>query len=59
MDYTGLRLIPKTYGEGVVETVSCGDTWKFFTVKYTDKTSTVKYPFAFEQGIVAATDPAV
>ena len=59
MDYTGLRLIHETYGEGVVETVSCGDTWKIFTVKYTDKTSTVKYPFAFEQGIVAATDPAV
>lgn len=59
MDFVGLHLIHNTYGDGVVETVSSGDTWKIFTVKYTDKTVAVKYPDVFVQGIVAAADPAV
>jgi hypothetical protein len=59
MDFIGMLLLHKTYGEGTVEAVSNGDTWKIFTVKYTDKTVALKYPDVFVQGIVAAADPAV
>ena len=59
MNYIGLHLIHKTYGEGVVEAVSSGDKWEILTVAFSGKTVRLMYPNVFEQGIVAATDPAV
>ena len=59
MNYIGLHLIHKTYGEGVVEAVSSGDKWKILTVAFSGKTVRLMYPNVFEQGILFAADPAV
>ncbi len=59
MDYIGMRLIHKTYGEGIVEAVSSGDTWKILAVAFPEKTALLGYPGVFVQGIVTAADPTV
>lgn len=59
MDFHGLHLIHKTYGEGVVEAVSSGDKWEILTVAFSGKTVRLMYPNVFEQGILFAADPAV
>lgn len=59
MDYIGLHLTHKEYGEGIVEAVESRGNWKSFTVAFSDKTIQLMYPNLFEKKHAVAADPAV
>ena len=59
MEFKGIHLIHKSFGEGIVETVNSGKKWEILTVRFPEKTTSLMYPNAFEQGIVIAEDPDV
>lgn len=59
MDFTGMRLIHKSFGEGVVEAVSNSGAKKIISVVFAEKTVRLVYPDIFEQAIVTAAEPSV
>ena len=59
MDLMYLRLIHKSFGEGIVEAVSDSGTKKIISVVFAEKTAKLVYPDIFEQAIVTAAEPSV
>lgn len=59
MDYIGLHLTHKQFGEGVIENAHPSGKSMVFSVKFPEKTVELLYPSVFDQGIVKASDPAV
>lgn len=59
MDFSGMRLIHKSFGEGVVEAVSVSGAKKIISVMFADKTAKLVYPDIFEQAIVTVAEPSV
>lgn len=59
IDYTGLRVYHKIFGDGIVRAAAKSGAKMILTVYFGKKTSMLVYPDIFEQGIVTATDPSV
>ena len=59
MDFSGMRLIHKSFGEGVVEAVAVSGAKKIISVMFAAKTAKLVYPDIFEQAIVTAAEPSV
>lgn len=59
MEFSGMRLIHKSFGEGVVKTVSDSGAKKIISVVFAEKTAKLVYPDIFEQAIVIAAEPPV
>lgn len=59
MDYTGLRVYHKIFGDGIVRAAAESGAKMILTVYFDKKSSMLVYPDIFEQGIVTAMDSSV
>lgn len=59
MEYVGLHLTHKQFGDGVVEKVCDSGAYKVLTVSFSERTVNLSYPLVFESAIVTAADASV